>query len=110
MKEKLLLKTAKKSGFIFWDGEPWGNEGKIDWSCIYDQELNNFADRIIQLCLDQCVTGRSAEEISSIIQHSLGYIEKNKNPNKTKHRLSNLESRVENIESLMLTITDSMNK
>lgn len=111
MKEKLLIKTAKKSGFVIWGEEEWGcgRNGKIDWSCTYDQELNNFADRIIQLCLDQCIEGRSAEEISATIQHSLGYLSVPKKPNGTKDRLTDLESRVKNIEKLILTMTNSEN-
>lgn len=112
MKEKLLIKTAKKSGFVIWGEEEWGcgRNGKIDWSCTYDQELNNFADRIIQFCLDQCVTGRSAEEISSIIQHSLGYLAKDKKKHGIKNRLKDLESRINNIEKLILTDNSSGNQ
>ena len=111
MKEKLIIKTAKKSGFEIWgEGERGcGRNGEIDWSCTYDQELNNFADRIIQLCLDQCVTGRSAEEISSIIQHSLGYLAKDKKKHGIKNRLKDLEARINNIEKLILTDNSSGN-
>jgi hypothetical protein len=44
---KKTRKLAKKAGFIFWKNEKWRPPGEvIDWSCMYDEELEKFAELI----------------------------------------------------------------
>lgn len=47
-----VKKLAKKSGFIFWDGEPWAppGENNIDWSCDYSEEFEAYTRMIVQQC------------------------------------------------------------
>jgi hypothetical protein len=44
---KKTRKLAKKAGFIFWKNEKWKPPGEvIDWSCMYDEELEKFAELV----------------------------------------------------------------
>lgn len=41
---KELKEIATEAGFIFWGRESHGpGPDKIDWSCNYDEEIENFA-------------------------------------------------------------------
>jgi hypothetical protein len=41
---KKTRKLAKRAGFIFWQNEEWKPPNEtIDWSCMYDKELEKFA-------------------------------------------------------------------
>lgn len=45
--KKRIRKLAKKAGFIFWENEEWKPPNEtIDWSCLYDEELEKFAELI----------------------------------------------------------------
>jgi hypothetical protein len=50
--KKRTRKLAKKAGFIFWSEEDtWGPGAKhIDWSCTYDQELEQLVELVATEC------------------------------------------------------------
>jgi hypothetical protein len=46
---KELKKIADEAGFVFWGREPYGpGPDKIDWSCNYDEAIENFARILIE--------------------------------------------------------------
>lgn len=63
-----ILHMARKAGFIFWsEGE---RQGKIDWACEYDDDLERFAALVAQ---------RERQAILEYIEESLGSEDK-RNP------------------------------
>jgi DUF438 domain-containing protein len=45
---KDIQKIAKTAGFCFWENEEWKPDGEIiDWSSNYDNELEKFANLLI---------------------------------------------------------------
>lgn len=51
--QKKTLEFARKSDFVFWNGEAWGPEVEaVDWSCDYDQELQNFLVFVVKECAE----------------------------------------------------------
>lgn len=49
--QKRTLEIAKRSDFAFWNGEAWGPEVEaVDWSCNYDEELQNFLVLVVREC------------------------------------------------------------
>ena len=45
------LELARASGFVFWEAESWRPEGaEIDWSCDYDNELEEFKMMVVREC------------------------------------------------------------
>ena len=50
MKDK-KEQLAEEAGFVFWSNEEWKPEGQvIDWSSVYDKELEKFAELIAREC------------------------------------------------------------
>ena len=50
MKDK-VKQLAEEAGFVFWGDEDWKPEGQvIDWSSVYDKELEKFAELIVREC------------------------------------------------------------
>lgn len=48
---KKIRKVAKRAGFVFWGKEHYGPGPKhIDWSCVYDAEIDEFAHLLIEKC------------------------------------------------------------
>lgn len=48
-----IEKLASEAGFNFWGGEHWKPQGAvIDWSCVYDEELEKFAKLIAKKCIN----------------------------------------------------------
>jgi hypothetical protein len=46
---KKLQELAKDAGFIFWADEPYGpGPDNIDWSSMYDEQLQGFYDRMLE--------------------------------------------------------------
>jgi hypothetical protein len=46
---KKLQELAKDAGFTFWDDEPHGpGPDNIDWSSMYDAELQGLYDRMLE--------------------------------------------------------------
>ncbi len=47
--KKIVKELAKEAGFILWEDEEWKPPGEsIDWSSSYDNELEKFAELVIQ--------------------------------------------------------------
>jgi hypothetical protein len=48
-----IKELAKQAGFVLWADEEWKPDGAvIDWSSDYDNDLEKFAELIIQECLE----------------------------------------------------------
>jgi hypothetical protein len=60
-----LIKLAKKSGFVFWQGEEWAPNSAIDWSSNYDKELGKFAEHILDTCVKICKEGENTQMTST---------------------------------------------
>lgn len=51
MKDK-VKQLAEQAGFVFWNNEEWKPEDQvIDWSSVYDKELEKFAELIVKECI-----------------------------------------------------------
>lgn len=46
-----IKQQAEEAGFQLWGDEDWNPGDVIDWSCRYDEELEKFADLLIQRCV-----------------------------------------------------------
>ena len=50
MKDK-VKQLAEQAGFVLWNDEDWKPESQvIDWSSVYDKELEKFAELIVREC------------------------------------------------------------
>ena len=50
MKQK-TVELAKAAGFILWQNESWRPDDiEIDWSCSYDDELEEFKMLVVREC------------------------------------------------------------
>jgi hypothetical protein len=47
---KQIKKLANQAGFVLWKNESWNPGDTVDWSCRYDDELEKFAELIVQEC------------------------------------------------------------
>lgn len=47
-----LVELAKAAGFVLWKNEKWNPGDIIDWSSSYDNELEIFANMIIDECIN----------------------------------------------------------
>lgn len=64
MKDK-VKQLAEQAGFVLWSDEDWKPEGQvIDWSSVYDKELEKFAKLLIKECAQICQTV-SAEQVDN---------------------------------------------
>lgn len=44
---------AYEAGFILWENEDYKPpNGVVDWACVYDDELEKFAELIVKECLN----------------------------------------------------------
>ena len=51
MKDK-VKQLAEQAGFVFWGDEEWKPKGQvIDWSSVYDKELEKFLDLAVRECI-----------------------------------------------------------
>lgn len=58
-----LRKIAKKAGFIFWSDELYGpGKNYIDWGSVYDAEMVNFANLLIEKCAKLADDGKDIRE------------------------------------------------
>jgi hypothetical protein len=58
-----IKELAKQAGFVLWADEEWKPDGAvIDWSSDYDNDLEKFAELIIQECMEQLVKEGDAWE------------------------------------------------
>lgn len=54
MKDK-VKQLAEQAGFVFWSNEEWKPEDQvIDWSSVYDKELEKFLELAVRECADLC--------------------------------------------------------
>ena len=49
-----IKKLANQAGFVLWKNESWNPGDTVDWSCRYDDELEKFAELIVQECVGIC--------------------------------------------------------
>lgn len=49
MNEK-IKQLAEEAGFILWRDEHWNPGDVVDWASRYDDELQKFAELIVQKC------------------------------------------------------------
>lgn len=67
-----IEKLASKAGFNFWGGEHWKPQGAvIDWSCNYDNELENFAQLIAVHCISLIRESMSDSERSDLVYNAM---------------------------------------
>ena len=74
MHKDLFKALAMKAGFAFWGTEKWKPSGAIiDWSSIYDKEIQKFADLVVDKCaqivLDYQQTNVTKSDLSDIAEH-----------------------------------------
>ena len=50
--KKPIRELADQAGFVLWQDEKWNPGDVVDWSSRYDQELEQFADLIVQQCIN----------------------------------------------------------
>lgn len=67
-----IKQIAEQSGFIPWSDEPWRPDDVVfDWSSNYDEELEKFADNIIQKCISEValfgISNFENEDISWVV-------------------------------------------
>ena len=51
---KRIKELAEQAGFMLWGKETWNPGDVVDWSARYDEELEKFAELIVQECLGCC--------------------------------------------------------
>ena len=48
---KKTIELAKQAGFVFWEDEEWGPGSEyIDWSTVYDKELEKLVELVVHEC------------------------------------------------------------
>jgi hypothetical protein len=47
-----IKELAERAGFQLWQDEEWNPGDVIDWSCRYDDELEKFAELLIERCAE----------------------------------------------------------
>ena len=48
-----IRELAEQAGFVLWNDEDWKPESQvIDWSSVYDKELEKFAELIVRKAMD----------------------------------------------------------
>ena len=48
-----IKELAEKAGFVLWGNEEWGpGEGRVDWSCDYEDALTKYTELIVRECAD----------------------------------------------------------
>ena len=48
-----IRELAEQAGFVLWNDEDWKPESQvIDWSSVYDKELEKFAELIVKECAE----------------------------------------------------------
>lgn len=52
MMNEQIRQLADQAGFVLWGDEKWTPGDTVDWSSRYDDELEKFAELIIQECMD----------------------------------------------------------
>jgi hypothetical protein len=66
--KKKTRKLAKEAGFAFWENEEWKPPNEIiDWSCMYDEELEKFAKLVRADEREKC-----AEMVDHILKENGG--------------------------------------
>jgi hypothetical protein len=45
-----IKQLAEDAGFMLWANEEWNPGDVVDWSARYDDELQKFAELIVQEC------------------------------------------------------------
>lgn len=48
-------KIAEQAGFMLWGDEDWNPGDVIDWSARYDQELEEFANLLIEEVIQELI-------------------------------------------------------
>ena len=49
-----IKKFAENAGFVLWNKEPWNPGDVVDWSARYDNELQKFAELILEDAMSIC--------------------------------------------------------
>ena len=66
--KKPIRELADQAGFVLWQNEKWNPGDVVDWSCRYDQELEQFANLIVQQCLNAIDTAKTDHVYTSFDQ------------------------------------------
>ena len=59
---KQIKQLADQAGFVLWGDEEWNPGDTIDWASNYDDELEKFAQLIIQECMDVALDNKKCVE------------------------------------------------
>lgn len=68
MNEK-IKQVAEEAGFILWKDEHWNPGDVVDWASRYDDELQKFAQLIVQKCAQ---IARSSDDFN-VFGAGIGY-------------------------------------
>lgn len=70
-----IKQLALEAGFVPWGDESWNPGDTVDWSSRYDDELEKFAELIVQECIVQIqLTTARDPQTSAQYQQSVGHI------------------------------------
>ena len=66
--KQIYREIAENSGFLLWGNESWNPGDVIDWSSRYDEELERFAEAIVQRCIGVLETRKDSPIIVNAIK------------------------------------------
>lgn len=69
--KKPIRELADQAGFVLWQDEKWNPGDVVDWSSRYDQELEQFADLIVQQCINAIDSAKTDHVHTSFDQNQL---------------------------------------
>jgi len=57
-----IKELTEHAGFVLWGDEEWNPGDVVDWSSRYDDELEKFAELIVQECMNTIATSKESRQ------------------------------------------------